>query len=120
MLLSDFLRKNICESIISSGGPGLIPTPGFLPIKPQSCCHLGPTSASGIVRKKTMRQAASQEAVVSDVEDSNLQPGEGGPCENLSSVRVVQQELESFHSRPVPSFWLDGCATKTKVFLRLT
>ena len=61
---------------------------------------------------ETGKPKPSQTGVVDDVEDGDLEPGEGGPRQDLSCPRVVQEVLESFHTRPVPSFRLDGSASQ--------
>ena len=62
---------------------------------------------------------ASQAAVVDAVEDGDLEPGEGGPRQNLSSVGVVEHVLERLPSSPVPSDRLDGGPSQLLDLLQL-
>ena len=55
----------------------------------------------------------SQAGVVDHVEDSDLQPGEGGPGQDFTCLRVEQEVFESFNPCPVPSFRFYGSASNS-------
>ena len=62
---------------------------------------------------------SGEAAVVDAVEDCDLEPGEGGPRQDLASVGVPQHVLESLPSRPVPADRFDGGSSQLLDLLQL-
>ena len=62
---------------------------------------------------------SGQAAVVDAVEHCDLEPGEGGPRQDLASVGVPQHVLESLPSRPVPADRFDGGSSQLLDLLQL-
>ena len=69
-------------------------------------------SGQGLEEDAEKSEPEEEQAGVEDqVEDGDLQPGERGPAEDGSLLRIVEEELESLPSLPVPTGGLDGRGT---------